>query len=110
MYNVTLHIKTKAGGLIPQPRILLAYDNGRNGGAYRRMLDHRRVDVQHVCSRPVDETEYHESAHPFRIGFVAYDNWDALLEDERKFDVPEAWTARLLQLKEQYPQFTTKIP
>jgi hypothetical protein len=110
MPSVMLHIKSKAGGMIPEPRILLAYDSGGNWGAYRRMLDHRRVDHQNLCSRHASEEEYQECAHAYRIGFISYDDWDKLIADEQKFDVPTAWIDELNRLKEQHPQFINKIP
>lgn len=105
MPTLRLHIKTTEGGLIKEPSILLDYTQRLNWGPCQRMLKHRRIDRQDLASRHCTEEELKECTHPYRVGFLRYDDWQKLIEDERKWTEDADWFAKLAELKRQYPQF-----
>jgi len=109
MATLTIHIKKKVTGKwFTKPTIVLTYNDGNDGGAISRMLQHRGVDETHLLTRHVDSDEYKTEAHPHRIGFTCYTDWDAFLKDERKFTNDENWFKGLEAIREKYPYIINK--
>lgn len=107
--HVELHIKTKSGkGKVYKntASIILTYHkDSTDSYIYTKSLKHRSVDKLDLARRDCDEEEYKECAHPYRLSFIHYKNWDTLLNDEKKFNPPQDWIDTLNKLKLEYPQF-----
>lgn len=79
------------------------------GSSIRRMLAHRGVDHVFIISRTASDEENANESHPYRLGFIPYDDWDKLIEDEKKYTSDEVYLCVLQQLKTQYPQFNHSV-
>lgn len=105
MRKLSIHIKTKESERNGAAILLSYYKINEDYGSIVRMLTHRGIDKQFVLCRTVSEDEYKSESHPTRLGFLPYNNWNALINDEMKFTSDPAYLTELGKLKEQYPQF-----
>lgn len=105
--HVSLHIKPKGSKSKHEnpAAIILAYQTGDDGGAFARMFKSRGIDGGSLGVRPCKQDEVDECAHPHRLTYLMYGDWDALINDEKKFEVSEDWIQTLEGLKGKYPQF-----
>ncbi len=109
MPRLSLHIKTTEGGIIKDPSILLSYiDKTETRWLIEKMMKLRRVDMKYLAERSCEPEEIKVCSHPYRAGFLMYDNWDALISDERKWTEDQTWLEKLEALKVQFPQFDRK--
>jgi hypothetical protein len=70
-------------------------------------MAHRGIDKRFLLTRLAEEDEYQSESHPTRIGFLPYNNWNALIKDELKFTNDPVYLADLEKLKQEYPQFNS---
>lgn len=106
---LSIHIKTEVGGLIKHPRILISYYKSADRYPTQKMLNHRGVEQQWLMTRNVSEDEFRTEANQYRVGFITYDDWDCLIEDEKKFVDNPSWFEKIEGLKKKYPQFKKTI-
>ena len=105
MHTLSIHIKTKASGLISEPCILLSYHNSENWSSLQRMLDHRGVEKQFLLKRNATDGEEKSENNPFRVGFLVYKSWQKLINDEMKFTDDKEYLNQLSELREKYREF-----
>lgn len=109
MPTLSLHIKTKEGGLIAKPSILLSYFKPEEAGLVTRMSKFRKVDKMNLASRNCTQEEFEIESHPYRMELKMYHNWDLLIADEKKWTDNQDWLGKLGELKLKYPQFNEDL-
>lgn len=106
MYSVELWVKptaSKSKLYNNKPCIVLAfYDSAGDSGTGSRSLTHK--GYQKIDVRSSDEEEFNECGGKYRISFIRYYSWDALIEDEKKFNQgsKKEWLEKLEKHKEKY--------
>lgn len=106
MTQFVIHVKTRAGGFqIRKPCIVCMYIDAGEHGLVARCLQNRAVQEQYLAQRPALPEEVLTEAHQYRVHFILYEDWELLINDERKFTSDEKWFEQLSTLKERFPQF-----
>lgn len=104
-----IHVKTKEGGFqIRKPCIVCTYIGEGESGLMARCLNSRKVQHEYMAKRIALPEEVETEGNSYRVQFIMYDNWEALIEDEKKFTTDEEWFKQLSTLQEQFPQFKRK--
>ena len=106
MHTVKLHLKTTDGGIIKKASILLDYSHSTGQHVMAKVIKRRKIDKVNIASRKCDPMEIEECSHRYRFGFIAYDDWDKLIEDEKLFTDCPKWFDTLEKLKKENPQFS----
>ncbi len=105
MYTLSIHIKSKAAGLVKEPCILLSYHNNANWATLKRMLDHRGVEHQFILQRPASDEEVKCENDKYRVGFLIYKSWKKLVNDEKKFTNDQEYLNQFSELQKRFKQF-----
>lgn len=88
--------------------IICSYVEDDDRATLRRSLQRKGLELHHidVLSRVAEPGEvYRQYEVMYRIPFITYNDWDKLIEDEKKYTDREDWYVSLEKLKKQYPQF-----
>ena len=105
MAQLSIHIKTKGSERNGASILVSYYKINEDYHSIVRMLNHRGIDKHFLLTRAVGKDEYNSESHPTRLGFLPYNNWNALINDEMKFTSDQKYLAELMKLKDQFPQF-----
>lgn len=113
MPRLAIHIKLSSSKKNRAGIILTYYQDADSIGTLQRSTKHRGIYPTFVAVRDCSEEEYKAEAHPWRYEFLRYDDWDILIEDERKWTDDPAWFSKLEALKQRYSfkkEKTIEIP
>lgn len=108
MPNLSIHIKSKASGLLKIPCILVSYYSANERPTVLKLLRHRKVEEQFAAERYATQEEHDNESHPYRTGFLVYTDWDKLINDELKYVSDSEWINQLNKLKLKFPQFKSQ--
>lgn len=109
MPTLYINIKTESGGFqITKPCIVLIYSKSEDSPLVSKCLHNRKINLGRVLKREASMEELQAESNQYRITFLMYHDWDALIEDEKKFTSEPSWFKKLQELKEKYPQFNKK--
>lgn len=101
-----IHVKTNAGGFqISKPCIVCTYISEGEGGLMARCLQSRKVQHEYMAKRNASPEEVETEKNSYRVQFILYEKWEALINDEKKFTTDEEWFKQLAILQKKFPQF-----
>lgn len=103
MPRLAVHIKLSSSKKNRAGIILTYYQDADSLGTLQRSTKHRGIYPTFVAVRDCSEEEYKAEAHPWRYEFLRYNDWDILIEDEKKWTTDHQWLNQLEALKQKYP-------
>lgn len=113
MPRLAVHMKLTSSERNKTGIILTYYQDADCIGTLERSTKHRGIYPTFVAVRDCSEEEYKAESHPWRYEFLRYDDWDILIEDEKKWTDDPQWFSQLEALKQKYPfkkQKSIEIP
>lgn len=109
MHTLAIHIKLSDKGFqLGGKQIVLTYYKEGEGGLISRCLTKRSVTHQYVLKRSAEQDEVDSEGGQYRVKFISYSSWEALINDERKFTTSQDWFNSLDALRKKYPEFDIK--
>lgn len=105
MPRLAIHMKLTSSERNKTGIILTYYQDSNCFGTLERSTRHRGIYPTFVATRDCSEEEYKAEAHPWRYQFLHYDDWDILIEDEKKWTDDALWFQKLEKLKARWPYF-----